>query len=380
MLRVISALLVAFLVVCTVSFLTSEIGQPGSLSARFAEWARDHGGGNVVANIENFWYSHHQPAKGGAPPPGAIPAPTTARINPPVTAPGTLPAPTNIAPIVQPALSGEGVWHPVGRTYNGTPVVYEAFLRASTAYTSQVAGVAWMDATVLHAALYSGSYIPGGGPWKLTAPIGTAEAQTLVAAFNSGFRMQDAGGGFYTQGQVVVPLRAGAASIVIFRDGSMTVGEWGRDVTMTPDVVAVRQNLRLLVDHGAPARDLSMGAWGATLNNNLAVWRSGLGVTAKGAIVYAAGPALDVPSLARLLQAAGAVRAMELDINTDWVNMSAYNPAPPDTTASGANGQTLLSTMAGGAGRFFSPSWNRDFFTMSLPGPGGSQSSGGRTG
>ena len=367
MLRIFSALLAAFVITCAVSFVTSEIGQPGSLSARFAEWARDHGGGNVVADIENFWYSHHQPAKGGAPPPGAIPAaPVTAPVAPVVTVPGTLPPPADITPLVQPPVAGEGVWHPAGRTHNGVPVVYEAFVRPSSVYTSQVAGVAWMDATVLHANLYSGSYIPGGGPWKLTAPIAAPEAQTLVAAFNSGFRLQDAGGGYYTQGQMVVPLKDGAASVVIFRDGSMTVGQWGRDVVMGPNVVDVRQNLRLLVDNGVPAPDLSMGAWGATLHNDLAVWRSGLGVTAGGALVYAAGPALDVPSLAKLLQRAGAVRAMELDINTDWVNFSVYNPTGPDSAASGANGQTLLSTMSGGAGRFFTPSWNRDFFTLSL--------------
>ena len=372
-LRVVGALVAAFVIVSTISFLTSEIGQPGSLSARFAEWARDHGGGNVVANIENFWYSHHQPAQGGKPPPGAIPAaPVTTAPLP--TAPGTLPRPTDIAPMVEPALAGEGVWHPEGRTFHGQPVVYEAFLRASTTYTSQVAGVAWMDASVLQAALYSGSYIPGGGPWKLTAPVGTAEAQSLVAAFNSGFRLQDAGGGYYTQGQMVAPLRTDAASVVIFRDGSMNIGAWGRDFVMSPSVVAVRQNLKLLVDNGTPAADLSMGAWGATLHNNLAVWRSGVGVTASGAIVYAAGPALTVPSLAELLQRAGAVRAMELDINTDWVNMSVYKPDAPDTTASGANGQTLLSTMSGGAGRFFSASWNRDFFTLSLPPDSGSSS------
>ncbi|HEV2370099.1 MAG TPA: phosphodiester glycosidase family protein, partial [Acidimicrobiales bacterium] len=374
--QVLAAAVALFVVVATVSFLTSEIGKPGSLSARLAEWARDHGGGNVVADVENWWYSHHPPARGGKPPPGAIPAPVTV---PTVTwsaATGTLPPPGDIAPLVTPAVAGEGVWHPAGRTFNGAPVVYEAYLRPDPVYTSLVAGVAWMDTSVLKASLYSGSYIPGGGPWKQTAPIGTGPAQSLVAAFNSGFRMQDAGGGYFTQGQMVVPLRNGAASIVIYKDGAMTVGEWGRDVAMSPNVVAVRQNLKLLVDDGQPAPDLSMGSWGATLGNAVRVWRSGLGVTPDGAILYAAGPGLDVPSLARLLQRAGAVRAMELDINTDWVNLSVYNPTAPDTTASGANGATLLSTMSGGAGRFFTGSWNRDFFTMSLPSSSGGGSFG----
>ena len=41
-------------------------------------------------------------------------------------------------------------------------------------------------------------------------------------------------------------------------------------------------------------------------------------------LIYAGGPSLSVLSLAKTLQAAGAVRAMELDINTDWVSAYTY--------------------------------------------------------
>ena len=65
--------------------------------------------------------------------------------------------------------------------------------------------------------------------------------------------------------------------------------------------------------------------WGFTLGNAVYVWRSGLGVTADGALVYVGGPGLNITDLANLLVDAGAVRAMELDINTDWVNFSTYD-------------------------------------------------------
>jgi len=42
--------------------------------------------------------------------------------------------------------------------------------------------------------------------------------------------MQDANGGYYTQGQTILPLRAGAASFVIYRNGTAAVGAWGTDV------------------------------------------------------------------------------------------------------------------------------------------------------
>ena len=40
---------------------------------------------------------------------------------------------------------------------------------------------------------------------------------------------------------------------MITKDGTPTVGQWGRDVQMTPDTMAVRQNLDLIVDGGQPS-------------------------------------------------------------------------------------------------------------------------------
>jgi len=94
------------------------------------------------------------------------------------------------------------------------------------------------------------------------------------------------------------------------------------------------------------------------------VWRSGVGVTASGALVYVGGPGLNITTLADVLARAGAVRAMELDINTSWVNLATYAPAPPNTFAAPGNGATLLPQMNGGPSRYFS-AWDRDFITMS---------------
>ena len=65
--------------------------------------------------------------------------------------------------------------------------------------------------------------------------------------------------------------------------------------------------------------------WGATLGGSVHVWRSGVGVTADGALVYVGGSGLSIVDLANVLARAGAVRAMELDINTAWVNYSHFD-------------------------------------------------------
>jgi uncharacterized protein YigE (DUF2233 family) len=337
-----------------------------SFGARLAEWARQHGAAAEVNWAENEWYSHHPPPVGGVPPKGSFRRPPSTVA---VTAgPPHLPPPSPIQPLASPAIAGEGQWSPVGRLVDGVPAVYETTLRPDAVHTSYVAGVAWMDTKLLHATLYSGSQIPGGGPYSHTAPIQAAPANSLVAAFNAGFLMSDAQGGYFTDGRVVIPLRTGAASFVIYRNGSSTIGMWGRDVTMTPSVVSVRQNLDLLVDNGQPVPGLNASdttRWGFTLGNAVFVWRSGLGITADGALVYVAGPGLNITDLANLLVRAGAVRAMELDINTDWVNFSTYKPASPGGPANGTNGSELLSNMAGSPARYFDSWWARDFITMS---------------
>jgi hypothetical protein len=267
---------------------------------------------------------------------------------------------------VSPALPGEGEWQPAGRWAGGAPVVYVTTLRADGGPPNPVAGVAWIDTGLVRATLYSGSISPGVGPWRYTAPIQPAEAQVLVCAFNGGFKNGDAHGGYYAEDRTIVPLVVGAASFVIYRDGSSALGAWGRDVTMTPDVVAVRQNLTLLVDGGQPVAGLSpgdAGVWGSTLGHVPHVYRSGLGIRPDGSLVYVAAPSLDVVQLAHLLVRAGAVRAMELDINPMWPTFATYAPARGQPAAP-ANGTDLLPTMAGGPGRFFTPSWGRDFITM----------------
>jgi hypothetical protein len=126
-----------------------------------------------------------------------------------------------------------------------------------------------MNTRLLRARLYSGSLSPGGVSWKNTAPISPAASRTLVAAFAGGFLLKVSQGGYFSEGRFVAPLRAGVASLVIYKDGLARVGQWGRDVGMTSRVIAVRQNLKLLVDNGRPAPGLNpndTSVWGASLN------------------------------------------------------------------------------------------------------------------
>lgn len=275
--------------------------------------------------------------------------------------------PDALAPFVTPVLA-QGRWRPVGRLVNGKFAVFTTQLKLPDNPSVHV-GIAWMNTSFLRARLYSGSLSPGGLFWKYTAPISPAASRTLVAAFNGGFLLKDARGGYLSEGHLVAPLQVGAASLVIFANGTATVGAWDVDVHMTSTVVAVRQNLMLLVDHGVPVGGLNpndVNAWGSSLHNVVNTPRSGLGVTMNGDLIYVSGP-MTIVDLARTLVRAGAVRAMELDINPVWPVFASYRPTPNNGRATPANGTDLLATMYQTPARFFEPAYARDFITMSAP-------------
>jgi hypothetical protein len=344
----------------------SALTGPGTdaLSVRSIEWLRDHHFRWLVNDIENWWYTHHQPKKGGLPSPALqeqLSGGARALVSP---GQAKLPVPSPVTPLVSSPLPGEGQWSPLGRTVNGNPAMYVTYMRPDDVHTSLVSALVWIDPKLVRAVGYAGAVEPGGSGWADQLPVAESVRPQLLAAFNSGFKMSDSRGGYYEYGRYARPLRAGAATLWIGADGTPHVGEWGRDVSMNPSIVFARQNLSLIVDNGQPVPSVSSNdpaIWGWTVGNKVLVWRSGVGETAGGQLVYAAGPGLSVYTLARLLARAGAVRAMELDINSDWVAFDTYSPDPGGP--GGVTGTKVLVDMVPSIWKFLTAS-SRDAIVL----------------
>ena len=130
--------------------------------------------------------------------------------------------------------------------------------------------------------------------------------------------------------------------------------------TQTTSLQKKHQNLKLLVDHGQVAANSNsdvMSNWGATLGGGYYVWRSGIGVTKDGRVVYVYGSALNAHDLGLLLQRAGAVEGMQMDINPAWMKFDYYqaNGNPADPTP-----KPLLPTQYTTPYSYYTPS-TRDF-------------------
>ena len=136
--------------------------------------------------------------------------------------------------------------------------------------------------------------------------------------------------------------------------------KWTAGSAAPANVTFARQNLPLIVDNGRPNPNLNDGAqWGATLGNLALVWRSAVGVDSRGNLIYAAGPDQGLRSLASTMIHAGAVRAMELDINTYWTSFISYRLPGAIQPAN------LLASMDRSPLRYLSPE-DRDFFAVYL--------------
>jgi Phosphodiester glycosidase len=335
-----------------------------SLSIRSVEWLRDNGARGLVNDVESTYYSLNAPSTGG-PPLRALPrqAGADSGVTPVRSQATEAPAyrPPAIAPVIRPALSGEGVWHP---TYSGhvtRPPVLVTTYRPDPNYPQMVAGVAWIDSTETTTQLYPGGQepavsMPSRGPMEVPVTM----RGRLVATFNSAFKLSDSGGGFASNGHTYAPMHNGMATIVRYSSGRVNVVAWTGGPTAGRDIAYARQNLPLIVAGGKLNPNLSDGPeWGATLGNAVRVWRSGVGVDAHGNLIYAVANDQTVGSLAAILQHAGAIRAMELDINTYWPSFITYHG--PEAVGA-AN---LLPGMDRSPQRYLTPD-DRDFFAVYL--------------
>jgi hypothetical protein len=312
----------------------------GTIAERLAEWARDHYLGPVVTLGE--WLTYRAPKVGGKPSfaltgPTAGPVPLRPRGLHQTKLLASFDPPRRLSSPAGKPLAGEGAWR-VLATAGGEPAIFGTYLRPDSAHTSYVSGIVSMNPRLVTFQLHPGSEDPGPGNWHSDSFIPSGSRRGLITTFNGGFKISTSDGGFFLNGDRRGTLAPGVASIVYYRDGHIAIGLWDRGgLRMTGKVAGVRQNLHLIVANGKVPASVDNNvetSWGATLGGAYYVWRSGIGVTRDGRVIFAYGPALDVRTLAGLLKRAGCVSAMQLDINPDWMSFMYYLPKhhPGDPT------------------------------------------------
>jgi phosphodiester glycosidase len=340
--------------------------QPSSLPLwpRSVEWLRAHHGNWLVDEVEHYYYTWQ------APDPGGPQLKTLPRVgvdsSPPASATRRHASyvPPPIAPVFARALPGEGVWRGTGPLVRGRPPVLVTTFRSEVAYPRIVAYVAWFDHTRAALAWYPGRYEPPSAPVRGPMSIPYGERWRLLATFNGGFIYADGDNGSSIGGRRYEPLKDGLATMIAYRDGRVDVRAWHGGPVAGPQIAFARQSLPLIIDNGRlnPALNDS-SQWGFTLGNAVRVWRTGAGIDRHGNLIYAAADYQTVTTLARILKRAGAVRAMQLDINPEWPTLITY------THRHGLDPVRVVPNLQQPPTRYLVPD-DRDFFAVyrRLPG------------
>ena len=292
------------------------------LGVRTVEWLRQNHFNWAVDDAEHVYYTWKTPAKGGP----------QLKVLPPVGSDGhhvqhvtAKPWPPSIRPVFVRPLRGEGVWKPTGPFIDGKAPVLVTTFRTERDYPRIVAYVAWFDHTRTALAYYPGRYEPPNASLRGPMEVPSGQRWRLLATFNSGFIYSDGLNGDALDGRVNEPLRDGLATLVAFKSGRVDIVKWRGGPAPGRRIAFARQSLPLIIDDGrlSPALNDST-AWGFTLGNAVRVWRTGVGIDRRGNLIYAAADYQTVVTLAELLKRAGAVRAMELDINPEWPTLITY--------------------------------------------------------
>jgi Phosphodiester glycosidase len=315
---------------------TSWMLQPTSMpfGVRSVEWVRHRFpfGNSLIDEIEHVYYTWNAPKKGGPQlknlPAVGLSAPRIAgAIAKRAARAAAWPPP--IKSVFPHPLPGEGVWRPAGPSIDGGQPVLVTTFRTELEYPRIVAYVAWFDHTRTAIAYYPGRYEPPAAAVRGPMMVPYSQRWRLLAAFNGGFTYEDGENGSTDNGRVNEPLKDGKATLVGYRDGRVDIVKWSGGPNAGADVAWTRQSLAPILWNGRlnPGLDENPNSpeWGFTLGGVTRVWRTGVGIDRRGNLIYVAADGQTVITIAKILQRAGAVRAMEFDINPEWHTLITYS-------------------------------------------------------
>ena len=237
---------------------------------------------------------------------------------------------SNVQAIVNTLLDGEGQWHDIPLSLFPKQIVLaDTFIRSDPSRLYSFVTLVQMDMSKLQLWSIAGTAEPGGkfgkpGPGVISANV--QDNGILVAAFDGGFQYRDGQYGMIVDNTTYLPLKNDLATLVGHKDGRLEIVKYeGQD--LGSNISFIRQNCPMLVENGVigTSDDTNKKLWGRTITSDIYTWRSGIGITANGNLIFAVGNALVPSTLASALKAAGAVNAMQLDINPNWVRFNIFN-------------------------------------------------------
>lgn len=222
---------------------------------------------------------------------------------------------------------GEGVWNNLSsEVLPNEETMASTFIRPDPERSYAIVSVVQVDTKLMGLGSVAGTKEPGGplknfGPGVI--PQNILKDGSLVAGFNGSFLYVDGAYGMIVGDKTFVPLKTNMGTIAAYTDGSIKIFNYDGN-NLGKNVVFARQGGPLIIDNGEgidPSSSNYNKVIGKVLYKNkvlpggIFTWRSGIGITKNGNLLYAVGNNLSPTSLSDALYMAGAVSAIQLDIN-----------------------------------------------------------------
>lgn len=257
---------------------------------------------------------------------------------------------------------GEGVWknRPLV-VFPKQEVMAYTFVRPDPLRPYAYVTLVQFDGSAIHLSAVAGTKQPGGPvgkPGPGLVPDSIAQSGNLIAAFDGGFQYRDGQYGMIVGDTTYLPLQSDLGTLVGYKDGTVKILDYTGQ-SLGDNVEFVRQNCPILVQDGEIALNDSRNKklWGRTLTSSIFTWRSGIGITKEGNLIYAVGNNLTPVSLATALQIAGVANAIQLDINPYWVRFNIFN----NTGSGNYTTSTLIKDLRDGSKQYLH-GYEKDFF------------------
>jgi hypothetical protein len=271
--------------------------------------------------------------------PPAAPAPSSAAPGKPELAPF---APKDPGPALKSwSAPGDGVWVPIvdPRRPAEAPHMMKTLLHPDV-------NRGWAEVFVVAVDLRRVTLhlLPGTQEPKADNPAGEKIArpgvipesahEELLAAFNGGFMTEHGGYGMKLDGVTIVSPKPKACTLAVYPDQSMRIGRWTDVEATEKEMLWYRQAPECMYrqDKLHPGLEYQSGVkkWGATLDGETVIRRSGIGLNATRDILYVA---ITNHSTARVLadgmHHAGASDVAQLDVNWSYPKFVLFEPKTP---------------------------------------------------
>jgi hypothetical protein len=247
--------------------------------------------------------------------------------------------PAPVAPILTPALKGEGEWivldkDPFLTNVAGAPPAFATtFVRADKERMETRVYMTMWDPRQIALHMEAGTVEPvsstgEAGPGMI--PRTPEVMRRVVAGFNGGFQALHGEYGMQASGVMYLPPKPYAATVMELRDGTTAFGSWPSSPDVPPNVLSYRQNLTALIEKGR-FNPWGRTWWGGTpkgWEDDIHTTRSGICLTTEGFVGYFWGNGISAPVLAASMIAARCSYAIHLDMNPGLAGFEIYDAKP----------------------------------------------------